>query len=99
MGRLEQKYAMALCWWTGREIKLVRYADTQAGFVIFVDVVLDGMIVPARNYTAADFPGREVDCPWDGVLAGTIRGKVELFTREECGAWNERRLNPRAWRA
>ena len=85
MGRLEQKYALGVVLVDGKEIKLVRYADTQAGFVVTFDVVLDGMIVPARNYTAADFPGREVDCPWDGVLAETIRGKVELFTREE---WN-----------
>ena len=79
---------LALCWWTGRKSNLCDTLTTQeTGFVVTFDVVPDGMIVPARNYTAADFPGREVDCPWDGVLAETIRGKVELFTREE---WNAR---------
>ena len=99
MGGLEQKYALGVVLVDGKEIKLVRYADTQAGFVVTFDVVPDG-IVPARNYTASRFPR-----PGGGLSLGrsssrdnSRQGRTVHARRMEC-PWNARRLNPRTSQA
>jgi hypothetical protein len=71
------------CFVDGREIKQVWYADTEAGIVKTYDVLGDGKAHPGREFAPADFPGREVDAPLDGVLSETLRGKVELFAGVE----------------
>jgi len=32
-----------------------------------------------RQYHPSDFPGREVECPLDGVLSETLRGEVRIY--------------------
>jgi hypothetical protein len=76
----------------GVEIKLAWYVNTETGIVKTYDVFHDGNPRPVIKspgwlgaairdyYTEKHFPGREVDCPVDGALSETLRGKVELFT-------------------
>lgn len=72
----------------GIEIKLVFYVDTEAGIVKTYDVFRNGLIRSTAGrellsellkvYTPSDFPGREVECPKNGVMSETLRGKVEI---------------------
>ncbi len=79
----------------GNIVKWVWYADTKAGILKTYDVLRDGQPHPVNNgyitterplgqlvYKPEDFPGREVDCPPDGVLSETLRGKVEIWGPE-----------------
>lgn len=68
----------------GVEIQQVWFADTEAGMAKSYDVFKGGGARAKRrgdgtSYQATDFPDREVDCPEDGVVSETLRGKVELF--------------------
>lgn len=75
----------------GKEIPWVAIVDTEQGWLKTFAVVGAYPIPTIRSsredppvvYTAADFPGREVDCPPDGVLVETLRGKVEIWGPEE----------------
>ena len=68
----------------GTEINRVFYVDTERGIVKTYDVLHnDAAATPTRKpdgtfWTAADFPGREVEAPEDGVLEETIRGTVRV---------------------
>lgn len=41
-----------------------------------------GIIEPDRHWKPEDFPGREVECPPEGVLSETLRGEVEIWGPE-----------------
>ena len=76
------------------EVPWVWFADTNEGVVKTYAVMPDGKphstrdrvfdpsAVPKRVYLSEDFPGREVECPLDGVLSETLRGKVRIFGPE-----------------
>lgn len=79
----------------GRTIEQVWYADTESGILKTYDVFRDGKPRTTSHgfryphtkplgdvYSPDDFPGREVDCPPDGVLSETLRGKVEIWGPE-----------------
>ena len=66
------------------------YGDTTEGVVKTFNVVgkISATAWKGPNgecWTPEDFPGREVDCPPDGILSETLRGKVRIFGPEvEC---------------
>lgn len=78
------------CLVDGKEIQGVWYVDVVHGFVCTFDVLHDGNVATCTAkdrdgkdfWLTSDFPGREVDAPRDGVLSETLRGKVELFTKD-----------------
>ncbi len=71
----------------GVEIRSVCYANTETGIVVTYDIFRDGKLAHPTNkdayglerWTPEDFPGREVECPPDGVLKETLRGKLEIL--------------------
>jgi len=73
------------CLVDGEEIKNVWFADTEMGIVRTYDVLHDGSLAtatakgPGCLWHPSDFPGREVECPWDGALSETLRGRVQIF--------------------
>lgn len=75
----------------GVEIKLAWYVNTETGIVKTYNVFHDGKpYSTARGdgwlnpfidyYREEGFYPRKVECPKDGALSETLRGKVELFT-------------------
>lgn len=81
MNGLAHKAIGGSCFVDGREIKQAWFVDTEAGIVKTYDVLGDGKLHSGREFTSADFPGREVESPWDGVVSETLHGKVDLFAR------------------
>lgn len=71
----------------GVEVKQCWYADAAAGIAKTYDVLRDGTPHTVRRdfpefWSKEDFPGRDVDCPLDGVLSETLRGKVEIWGQD-----------------
>ena len=66
----------------GKEVKQAWYGDTSEGIVRSYAVLPDGKARATRDLTPDDFPGREVECPINGVLSEVLRGNVRIFGLE-----------------
>lgn len=69
------------CFVDGVEIKLVWYADTDAGIAKTYDVFHDGKVHAVADMPPHDFSleGLNVDAPPNGAFSQTLRGRVELL--------------------